>query len=526
MSKFIIECPNCGALTEASNGLFAKKKIECRCGYVIDVKKDKVTIKTCENCGNSILYDQSKGDKALCPVCHKPLMSPGEMNNYVHIHCPSCSCEITIVKGESFYECPLCGEKIDVKKELAKDQIKSNKLPIVIKYEGGNDTLVWKYPIEDFVFGSQLIVHESQEAIFFRDGKALDSFGPGRYTLETGKLPLLGEIESMPFKNEVFHSEVYFVNMVVQTNLKWGTNSKIRVFDPTSGLHVELGACGEFNLAIKDARKLLIKLVGTTEGLKNEDVFSYNQYSSENFSGKFKGLLVSKIKSNLAKIIRVQSINVLEIDEHIDDLSLLLRKEIEPTFEEYGLTIPEFYITNIVTPDDDPNFVRMKQQYAEQYLLVKDERIKKDVASAAQQRKIVEAQTAAQEEIIAAQGKAEAYRLQAEAEAKEMEMKGYTYQQETQRKVSVGAVDNKSSGLSNNSGSPINDIIGLGVALGTVGGVVGLTKDALKPCIDDTKEVASNLKQSVIGNNTWDCTCGQNNISSNYCPNCGKKRGE
>lgn len=62
---------------------------------------------------------------------------------------------------------------------------KMDVLLSVIKYEGDNDTLIWKYPQEDFNIGSQLIVHESQEAIFFKDGKALDLFGAGRYTLET-----------------------------------------------------------------------------------------------------------------------------------------------------------------------------------------------------------------------------------------------------------------------------------------------------------------------------------------------------
>ena len=67
-----------------------------------------------------------------------------------------------------------------------------SKIADVIKYEGDNETLVWKHPIEDFNMGSQLIVHESQEAIFFRNGQALDLFGPGRYTLETENIPLLG----------------------------------------------------------------------------------------------------------------------------------------------------------------------------------------------------------------------------------------------------------------------------------------------------------------------------------------------
>ena len=69
----------------------------------------------------------------------------------------------------------------------------------VIKYEGGNDVLIWKYPEEDFNIGSQLIVHESQEAIFFRDGKALDNFGAGRHTLETSKLSLQMTLAALIF---------------------------------------------------------------------------------------------------------------------------------------------------------------------------------------------------------------------------------------------------------------------------------------------------------------------------------------
>lgn len=93
------------------------------------------------------------------------------------------------------------------------EQIKYGGLASVIKYEGDNETLVWKHPIEDFSMGSQLIVHESQEAIFFRDGQTLDLFGPGQYTLETQQLPILEKLYSLPSDTEdTFHSEVYFIN--------------------------------------------------------------------------------------------------------------------------------------------------------------------------------------------------------------------------------------------------------------------------------------------------------------------------
>src|SRR5690554_5878815 len=94
----------------------------------------------------------------------------------------------------------------------------------VVKYEGDNNTFIWKSPIEDFNTGTQLIVHESQEAIFFMDGQALDLFGPGRHTLETQNIPLIRKFLNRS-TNDVtpFHSEVYFINKTEQMPIKWGT---------------------------------------------------------------------------------------------------------------------------------------------------------------------------------------------------------------------------------------------------------------------------------------------------------------
>ena len=85
----------------------------------------------------------------------------------------------------------------------------------IIKYEGSNDVLVWKHPEEDFNTHSNLIVHESQEAILFKNGQALDLFGPGRHILSTENIPLLRRIINIPTNGETpFHCEVYFINKV------------------------------------------------------------------------------------------------------------------------------------------------------------------------------------------------------------------------------------------------------------------------------------------------------------------------
>ena len=109
----------------------------------------------------------------------------------------------------------------------------------VIKYEGGNDTFVYKHPTEDFNSGTQLIVHESQEAVFFRDGKAMDRFGAGKYTLDTESLPLMKRFfKAIAGGPSQFHAEVYFVNLTTIMGVKWGTDSKVRMYDPASGLHL------------------------------------------------------------------------------------------------------------------------------------------------------------------------------------------------------------------------------------------------------------------------------------------------
>lgn len=528
MSKFVIECPNCGRYAEASTGFFARKKIDCSCGYIIDVRTDKLTSRRCPHCGNDVVFDQSKGKDAKCPVCGEPINTMAEQDKTVEFSCGQCGVRLRTSKGASSYTCPVCDHVNDVAERLKSEEIKQDGLASIIKYEGDNETLVWKHPIEDFNLGSQLIVHESQEAIFFRDGQALDLFGPGRYTLETQQLPILEKLYQLPTDTEgTFHSEVYFMNLATQMGIKWGTDSKVRLFDPMTGMHVELGASGEFSVRVVNSRKLLLKLVGTTGELRQEQLLGGNG------KGLFRALVMTQVKSCLAAAIRENAINILEIDERLAELSEALRQRINPKLSEYGLEMPEFYVSRVVTPDDDPNFRRMKEQFAEQYLNVRQEQIRKNVAVAEAERKAVEAQTAARMKIIGAQGDAEAlkiqkqaeveaYRMQAAAEAEEMRLKGYTYQQETARKVGLEAMQN---GLTGGSGGGLGEIAGLGVTLGAMGSVIGMTKDALNPVMDSAKQMGQ-----AIGGHTpdgWDCPeCGTKNIQSKFCPECGAKKPE
>jgi membrane protease subunit (stomatin/prohibitin family) len=244
---------------------------------------------------------------------------------------------------------------------------------------------------------------------------------------------------------------------------------------------------------------------------------------------------MTQVKSYLAQAIRESGISVLEIDERLMELSQALLEKINPKLAEYGLEMSEFYVSRVVTPDDDPNFRRMKEQYAQQYLAVREEQIRQKEAEAAAKRKAVEAQTAAQMKIIGAQGdaealkiqkaaEAEAYRMQAAAEAEEMRMKGYTYQQETARQVGLEAMQNGITGNGSGGVGGLGEIAGLGVTLGAMGSVIGMTKDALNPVMDTATQLGQSVGTTISGG--WDCACGQKNITSNFCPNCGSKKPE
>ena len=534
MAKFVMECPRCGKFAEAKTGFFARRKIDCTCGYVIDVKLDKLASRECPHCGNNVVFDQSKGEKADCPICHEPINTFSAQTQTEEISCSQCGVRLRVNKAASTYICPVCDQINDIAERLMSEKIRKDGLASIIKYEGDGDTLVWKHPIEDFNYGSQLIVHESQEAIFFRDGQALDLFGAGRYTLETQQLPLLEKVYQLPTDTEgTFHSEVYYINLATVMGVKWGTDSKVRMFDPASGLHMEIGACGEFNIHVVNSRKLLAKLVGTTGAL------TQNQIVGTDGKGYFRAMIMTQVKSYLAQTIKESGISILEIDERLMELSSALREKLNSYLNEYGLEMPEFFVSRVMTPDDDPNFKKMKEQYAAEYLLVREERIKQKEAEAAAERKAVEARTAAQLQMIGAQGEAEAlkikaqaeaeaYRMQAEAEAMEMKMKGYTYQQETARQVGLEAMQNGLIGGSAGGAGALGDLAGLGVGLGAMGSVINMTKDAMSPMMGTASTMGQNISNTMEGNfeDAWTCSCGNKVLAGKFCNNCGNKKPE
>lgn len=356
----------------------------------------------------------------------------------------------------------------------------------IIKYEGDNSTFIWKHPSEDFNNLTQLIVHESQEAIFFLNGQALDLFGPGRYTLETQNIPKIGKFLNRATGGETpFHCEVYFINKTVQMALKWGTDSKVRYIDPESGLPLELGASGSMNLMVDDSRKLLVKLVGTMQGIAwDADTLGF----TKSLQSCFRPLISMAVKSNLTAAIKARSFDIFEIDEHLSELSDVLHEKIRPGFEEYGLTIPQFYLTTVVLPEEDPNFRRLRDLHtislqsrtirAEAQIRAEKAKAEADV-TAAQRQIELERQTtqtevakrAAERRLIEAQAEAMAAKAAGIAEAEVMQAKGYNQkdvlQADVQKAFAQGLGQMGANG--GGGGSAMSDILGLGIGLQAAG---------------------------------------------------------
>ena len=514
MSKFMIECPKCHRYNEASNGLFARRNIPCSCGNIINVKQDKIVTRVCPSCGNTVVYDQAQGQKAKCPICSQQLVSDSDMSKMIQFPCRTCGCLLQVNKTAETIRCSLCGADNSVQDEVRKAQIRERGEPVTIEYRGDNKTLVWRHPMTEFVLGSQLIVRESQEAIFLRNGEALDSFGPGRHTLETPILPKLQEKLGKDISDTPFRAEVYFVNLSTLFNQKWGTPSKVAFRDPETNIPFDIGASGGFSMRIVNARKVLTRIVGTQDQLKAEQLFDMN-------NGYFRQTILSRIKARMAQCIQNEGISIFELDAHMDEISRSIQDAVNADLSEYGIELPDFTVVNIVVPEDDLNYKELKAIHAKKVLEIEKARLEVNVSRVKNESIVDEAKTKAEAERIIAQAKADAYGYQASAEAREMREKGYTYQQETQRKVATAAMEN--AGNSSAVGGIAADMIQFSAGLNMAKQAAQLTQEAMQP----ENSIPEHPIQPIAfnnGTNTWDCSCGQRGNRLPFCPNCGAKR--
>ena len=220
----------------------------------------------------------------------------------------------------------------------------------VIKYNGRPDIFAWKYPSEELGTWTQLLVNESQEVVLVKNGKVLDIFGSGAHTLETANIPLLNKIINLPFGGRSpFTAEVWYINKGYHLDIKWGTPTPIQIQDPKYGIFVPVRSNGAFGIHVEEAKKFLIKLVTT---LPVFDVGAIIKY--------FRSLYITKVKDAISSYLIHKQISVLEINAYIDELSQYMKERIQPIMDEYGIELTSFYVNEISVPEEDTAVKKLK----------------------------------------------------------------------------------------------------------------------------------------------------------------------
>lgn len=349
----------------------------------------------------------------------------------------------------------------------------------VVKYDGTPDVFAWKYPKQDLGTWTQLIVNESQEAVLFKGGIACDVFQAGRHTLSTANIPLLNKIVNLPFGGESpFSAEVWYVNKLHALDIKWGTPTPIQIQDPKYKIMIPLRSYGQFGIQIEDAKKFLIKLVGTLP-----------RFDKNHLSQYFRGVYLTKVKDAISTYLVVEKVSALEINVYLEEISAHLKERMQDVFSEYGISLVKFYVNDISFPEDDPAVRQLKQALAKKA---------------------------------------------------EMDIVGYSYQQERTFDTLEGAATNPGSMQAGLMGAGV----GMGIGMG-VGGVFGqqfssltqqLNVNDTRPCpnckaamdkmarfcgmcgFDTANSEVAAAKEIQCA--SCQCRLGEN---SKFCPQCGKK---
>ena len=236
----------------------------------------------------------------------------------------------------------------------------------VLKYDGPNNVLVWKWRSgsnssreEELRLGTQLVVNQSQEACFIKGGQLLDVFGPGTHTLSTKNLPILSSIIGLAFGGDSpFKAEVYFINKSVSMDAKFGL-IPFNMIEPNFKVPIPITSRGSFALTVSDSKSFLNKLVGTVADL---DTITISKY--------FRGVITEATKNAITKIAKEQVLSPLELESIVFEVATAVKGLISSTISEYGLELKLFNIEAIPIIDDDPRVKKVIEEY--QRLMTED----------------------------------------------------------------------------------------------------------------------------------------------------------